>query len=206
MENKKGFTLTEVLIVIVLIGIVISIAIPSITSVRRRMNERLLEEKKQEILIAAELYGKDKEISTDTTIYVYTLLNEQYINKDLEYNEDNCKGDNTEKGCVINPVDDSLLNNTKIIIRKVDNSVIAVWNGEEASTSNENIVESVKTKLGCSTVDINNPCLYEGSNPDNYLYYSGIMWRIIGVYNIDDKEVVKMITNDNVVWDNETSA
>lgn len=206
MKNKKGFTLTEVLIVIVLIGIVISIAIPSITSVRKRMNERLFEEKKQEILLAAELYGKDKDISTDTIIYVHTLLSEKYINKDIDYNEDNCTGDNTENGCIINPIDDSILNNAKIILRKVDNVIIAVWNGEEASTSNEKLVRSVKTELGCTTITEDEPCIYEGNNPDNYLYYSGIMWRIIGVYNINDKEVVKMITNDNVVWDNETSA
>ena len=39
------------------------------------------------------------------------------------------------------------------------------------------------------------------SDPNNYLYYSGIMWRVLGVYKIDNKEVAKLISNDNVVWE-----
>ena len=38
MKNKKGFTLIEMLVVIALIGVVIAIAIPSITLVRKRIN------------------------------------------------------------------------------------------------------------------------------------------------------------------------
>ena len=39
-SNKKaGFTLTEILIVIVIIGIILAIAIPSIIAIRKRINE-----------------------------------------------------------------------------------------------------------------------------------------------------------------------
>lgn len=57
MKKKKGFTLTEILVVIVLIGVIMAIAIPSVVEVRKRINKRLLSEKKQEILVAAQLYG-----------------------------------------------------------------------------------------------------------------------------------------------------
>ena len=66
MKNKKGFTLVEMLVVIALIGVVIAIAIPSITLVRKRINIRLLNEKKDEILVAAQLYGSDKKFEQDT--------------------------------------------------------------------------------------------------------------------------------------------
>ena len=50
---------------------------------------------------------------------------------------------------------------------------------------------------------VKNEC---NDDPNNYLYYSGIMWRVIGVYKIDGKEVAKMITDDTVVWEIETDA
>ena len=84
MKNKKGFTLIEMLVVIALIGVVIAIAIPSITLVRKRINIRLLNEKKDEILVAAQLYGSDKKFEQDTIIKVYELLDEKYIKKDTD--------------------------------------------------------------------------------------------------------------------------
>ena len=66
MKKKKGFTLTEILVVIVLIGVIMAIAIPSVVEVRKRINKRLLSEKKQEILVAAQLYGNDRKLTTDT--------------------------------------------------------------------------------------------------------------------------------------------
>lgn len=45
MKKKKGFTLTEILVVIVLIGVIMAIAIPSVVEVRKRINKRLLSEK-----------------------------------------------------------------------------------------------------------------------------------------------------------------
>lgn len=201
MNNKKGFTLTEILIVIVIIGIILTIAIPSVVAIRKRINERLFEAKKDEILVAAELYGRDKGLTTDTIIYVYTLIDTGYINSEIDANDSNCKGEHTEKGCVLNPVDDSSLNNEKILIKKTGKTIIAIWNGKEGSSSSEELVDSIKDKLHCEEITESNPCLFEGTNPDNYLYYSGIMWRIIGIYKIDGKEVVKMITDDNVVWE-----
>lgn len=201
-NNKKlGFTLTEILIVIVIIGVVLAISIPSIIAVRKRINERLLENKKDLILVAAELYGKDKGITTDTIIYVYTLIEAKYIDADIKSNDSNCSGEHTEKGCVINPVDDSSLNNERILIKKNGNGVIAIWNGNEGSSTDKELVDAIKDKLNCGVITESEPCLFTGNNPDNYLYYSGIMWRIMGIYKIDGKEVVKMVTDDNVVWE-----
>ena len=37
MKKKKGFTLTEILVVIVLIGVIMAIAIPSVVEVRKEL-------------------------------------------------------------------------------------------------------------------------------------------------------------------------
>jgi len=200
-NNKSGFTLTEILIVIVIIGIIISIAIPSVIAIRKRINERLFEAKKEQILIAAQLYGRDKNFTTDTIIYVYDLINEKYLKGEIEQNDSNCIGTNTSNGCILNPIDDSSLNNSKILIKRNDKSIIAIWDGELGSGEEEDLIGSVKDELQCGTITESEPCLYPGNNPNNYLYYSGVMWRIMGIYLIDGKEVLKIVTDDNVVWE-----
>lgn len=208
MKKKKGFTLTEILVVIVLIGVIMAIAIPSVVEVRKRINKRLLSEKKQEILVAAQLYGNDRKLTTDTYINVYTLL-EDYIKRDVDPNNTNCKGSNTTNGCIINPVDDTSMNNDRILIRVNGKSLVAVWDDGSVIGGLEpsNLVEIVKSNLNCTEqnkkVD-EGKCVYSLDNmtdPNNYLYYSGIMWRVLGVYKIDNKEVAKLISNDNVVWE-----
>ncbi len=57
--NNKGFTLTELLAVIVLITIVGSIAAFSVLSLNDDINENLFEAQKEIILKGAELYGQD---------------------------------------------------------------------------------------------------------------------------------------------------
>lgn len=129
MKNKKnGFTIVEVLVVISIIGIVLAISIPNIINVRKRINERLLEGKKEQILVYAELYGKDKDITEDTTIYVYTLIEEKYLDEEIKQNENNCSGEHTNKGCILNPVDDSSLNNESILLKRKGSTIIATWN------------------------------------------------------------------------------
>ena len=207
MRNKKGFTISEVLVVIAIIGVILVIAIPSIVSIRKRSNERLLESKKDIILVAAELYAKDKGITSDTYVYIYQLVNNGYVESDVEQNTAKCTGENTSKGCVINPVDDSSLNNKQILVKITNETYIAIWEGEQGNTTDKDLVETVKSDLGCTDEDVENMnCVYCVKNecnddPNNYLYYSGIMWRVIGVYKIDGKEVAKMITDDTVVWE-----
>ncbi len=200
-NDKKGFTLTEILVVIVIIGIVLAISIPSIVAIRKRINERLLQSKIDTILVAAELYGRDKGFATDTLIYVYTLINADYLNNDIEQNATNCTGLHTENGCVIDPTNDTSLNEHKILIKRTGNSIVAVWDGTEGSSSEKELVDDVKERLECDVITESNPCLYPKDSVNNYLYYSGVMWRILGVYKIDGTEVVKMVTDDNVVWE-----
>ena len=116
--KKKGFTLTEVLVVIVIIGVLLAIAIPSIAIVRKNINNRVYESKEDLILAAALTYGKDFNITRNTTVKVYELLKENLIEADLKAGESICTkevGINAY-GCVINPVDNTNMNNQEIYV------------------------------------------------------------------------------------------
>lgn len=218
--NKKGFTLTEVLVVIVIIGIIIAIAIPGIVLIRNRINNRLLESKKETILVAAELYAKDGNIDfNDTTrcdsrindasgnvschVFVYELIEAGYVEPDIKNGQGSCSGEHTSNGCITSPVDNNSLNEEEILITGNNKKYVAIWQGITDYRDDE-IVNIVKNDENCKTSNGNGTtiyCLYDGENPDNYLYESGIMWRILGVYVVDGREVVKLVSDDTVVWE-----
>ncbi len=67
MENKKGFSLVEILAVIVILAIIIGIAFVSGNAIRQRSLERIVNTKIEQIEQAAILYGQDNpQILTDT--------------------------------------------------------------------------------------------------------------------------------------------
>ena len=81
MKNKKGFTLVELLSVIVLIGIVLSLAVLGVSSIRKTVLEKQYINVKTEIELAAEKYYNDTE---STQMYVQTLLDEGYLKANNE--------------------------------------------------------------------------------------------------------------------------
>ncbi|MCR5788113.1 MAG: prepilin-type N-terminal cleavage/methylation domain-containing protein [Bacilli bacterium] len=129
--GKKGFTLVELLAVIVLISIITLIAIPSIRYADKKITQKNYETKKELIKTAAEEYGDDyKELivyaSTPTyytdasgnsypslTITVRDLLRNGYITKDTDIKTED----------VLDPRDDtSLLDKTIIVYIKNNRS------------------------------------------------------------------------------------
>lgn len=198
--NKKGFTLAEVLAVIIIMGILITIAIPSINTITKNINKRVLDSKKEMILSSAEKYGKEhaEEFENGSIqIQVIDLIIENYISPDEKNGSENC---NDSAGCVINPETKASLNNVKIVIHKEGDGYVAIWN-ETAVTTNGTLIEKVKADLSCGTITVSNPCVYKGNVDNNYFYYSGVMWRIMGVYNINGTEAIKLITDDTISWE-----
>lgn len=195
---KKGFTLPEILTVLAIITIIALIAIPSVVLIRKRINERLFNSKKEMIILAAELYGQDNKDSLDQyseiNITVGELVQKNYLEKDTDADGEVCLSD---YGCIIDPRDNTNLNEILILIKKIDKNIKAVWEGTAGSTTNKDLVELVKTQLDCTPTE-SVPCLYTGEVNDNYLSYSGIMWRIVGVYLIDGEQIVKLITDENI--------
>ncbi len=70
--NKKGFTLVELMAVIVIISIVALVGVTSITGVRKQMDKKLFEEKLNSAISSAEKWGEDnkEELTLNITISV----------------------------------------------------------------------------------------------------------------------------------------
>ena len=79
--NNKGFTLVELLAVLVILIAIMSIAIPSISSSLERSKAKEREQKEKIILSAAELYVTDhrNNFAESDTVSINSLIDENYL-------------------------------------------------------------------------------------------------------------------------------
>ena len=78
--NNKGFTLVELLGVIIILMAILYLAIPSLTSSVERSKRKQFEQKKELIISAGELYISDiKTTKRKCKITLYKLKNEDYL-------------------------------------------------------------------------------------------------------------------------------
>ena len=135
MKNKKGFTLVELLSAIVLLGIIITLGIFSVSSIRNTILDKQYKNVKTEIELAAEKYYSDTESSK---VFVDTLVKEGYL-----------KADN--KSMIISdPRDKSLLN---CHIVTIDEDEKATLSDNDNTLENGNCDESIVVSSDISIVD-----------------------------------------------------
>ena len=242
--NKKGFSLSELLVVIAIIAVLTVIAVPSIISVSKNINKRLYKEKQDKIVAAAELYATNnpdifngKEV---VEIPISELLKSDYLKQDVVVGDSSCVddssiGSNGAEGCIINPIDNTSINNKVVTIRKKSTGFTAEFGESSSETEtlqNDTLVNkicnsikkgTITGKWGTSDVDTCeckfdssgnvtgiykagtstrvNACIIGGGNPNNWLNYGGVEWRVLGLYDISgngSKILTKIITHQFV--------
>lgn len=113
--NKKGFTLVELLAVLVLISLLMGLAIPGINRISNNMKKKSYNQKIKLIESAAELWGQDNKTRLQTTkcnidnnevpcykIKIEELLSENYIDSDNNSGKyANPKNDKDMKECIV---------------------------------------------------------------------------------------------------------
>ena len=85
---KKGFTLTEVMVVIAVLSIIILMAIPAYLGITETLKNNQYDNKVKLINTKASEWASDNNISEDTTITVGRLVDEGYLDMDDETSKD----------------------------------------------------------------------------------------------------------------------
>ncbi len=100
--NKNGFTLIEILAVIVIMGILSGLGIVSVRAILNKANEKYYESQKKSMLMATKSYVQDnrnslpKSIGETKIIYLYNLQKKKYIGEVLDRHNNSCSSDKTE--------------------------------------------------------------------------------------------------------------
>lgn len=98
--NRKGFTLVELLAVIVILAVVMVIGGVSISSIKNKIDKNLFEEKIEQVLVSAKEYGADNKSTLDVFnktndndkpncskfITIDTLLSTEYLDAEDNIN------------------------------------------------------------------------------------------------------------------------
>ncbi len=87
MKNKKGFTLVELLAVIVILSIIVTIAVPGVMSVSDKLKVNMYCKKIGQIENQAKLYGEDiidSLTESGISIAVKDLVDKGYIKRDQD--------------------------------------------------------------------------------------------------------------------------
>lgn len=152
--KKQGFTLVELLVVVVIIAVLSVIIVPSVININKSINKRLLSEKIENIESSAILYANNNEEifnGTDVVyIYVYELVDSNYMTVDVAAGTEKCKvaTEKSRVGCVMNPTNKTSINNNYVILRKEGAGVTATYvdtteTPEEQNNESVTLVDAV---------------------------------------------------------------
>ena len=189
MKKKNGFTLVELLAVIVILAIILVIAVPKITDTIKNSKIASFESSAKTIAAQAEKKKMEKEILEDTGSIncgdVVKLNDTDYGNCSITFDGNTAKvslvGSGKFEGLqIINGTKESATaTNTTGSTKTGVDFIKELYNDEEKRTANGLEKDT--------TSDAN--IRYVGANPNNYVEFNGETWRIIGVFGSNLKLV-----------------
>ena len=205
MKNKdRGFTLVELLAVIVILAVILVIAVPKVSEVINSSKKASFESSAKTIAAQAEKKKMEKEILEDTGSIncsdVVKLNDTDYGNCSISFDGNTAKvtlvGKGKFKGLKIT---NGTKDNAKAeeIKAPVYGNAVNYVNGLYAYDASSNGLEKDTT----SDANIR----YVGANPNNYVEFNNELWRIIGIFNGN----VKLVRDDILTtysFDNKTTA
>ncbi len=125
MKNSKGFTLVELLAVIVILAILITIAVPSTIGISNKLKENMFCKKIDSIEVAAKLYGEDRKSSFTENYETYP--SQKIAVKDLIETGD-LKKDNNTSPYILDPRDNTSMDDLELIVYEKYNRIYVAFN------------------------------------------------------------------------------
>ena len=205
MKNKvKGFTLVELLAVIVILATILVIAVPKITDTIKNSKIASFESSAKTIAAQAEKKKMENEILDNTNLItcnnLVKLSNSDYISCSIYFDSNNnalvtLYGSGKFEGLqIINGTKENA--KAEEIKAPVYGNAVNYVNGLYAYDASSNGLEKDTT----SDANIR----YVGANPNNYVEFNGEAWRIIGVFGSNLKLVRDEILT-SYSFDNKTT-
>ena len=211
-----GFTLIELMAVIIIISLIIGLTFPNIINrikTTKDSNNKMIEDI---IISSVKKYVNDnaRTIGIDENcISIKTLIDHDYLkegiiaNSDiadtkviqLTYEDDFHYELVNKKDCIV-PA-------TQYLLTKTNPSEVTEYNSGDVHEMYIFVHE--KTEQTPSLIDYR----YIGNDPYNYIYFNNELWRIIGIFTVEDEngkleQKLKLVRNDvlnDVVWDTNRS-
>ena len=181
--NKKGFTLVELLGVIILMSVVILVVVtPIVGHIKNTANK--LSDASLSVLNESTSDYLEERVSN----YPKTDLNKYYISVGQLIDSKSLNENFLES------ISSKVLTRSSVIIVTVENGNYTFKIAEEVD--NIKVLDSVRQNVVSSgTFSHNKGTYYTGASSNNYVYYSGFIWRIMGI-NKDGS--IKLITDEVV--------
>ena len=202
MKKKNGFTLVELLAVIVILAVILIIAMPKISDVIKNSKKASFEATAKTVASQAEKKLMEKEILEDTGSIscndIVKLNDTDYSSCSITFDGNTAKVSLVGKGKfaglkVVNATKDSAnaIETTGDSSTKTATQYIKELYDDVSKRTENNLKKD-------NTSDAN--IRYEGANPNNYVKFNDELWRIIGVFG----DNIKLIRSENfgrLSWD-----
>lgn len=208
-KNKKGFTLIELLAVVLIMAFIILVAFPSVIRLMKQNTDKKYDIYYDLVKEAALAYSSSRADELGGTVgsgcvefTLDDLVKGGYI-KEFEDNDVTCSTPIGNKIRITNNKGKKSINTsleckkvgktTPIYSKKVTNSGTCVAYNPPIQ---DVLVTALATNLSgnLTTADSNNDRFVTGANPNNYVYYSGKLWRVVSINTVS--KTVKLISDE----------
>ena len=215
MKNK-GFTLVELLGVIIVLGVIAAITVPTINKTLKQNKQDLCKVQYENILVAAKAYGAEhlSELSNGSIITLKTLQDNGYIDKEIknpskknEVIDENLKILVIKNGKKVEyKFKDTIacLGNSKYEIVYANGTAIYYDPVENSKCSESEAVSKTGKKSGCMKWYTFND--EEGAENVNMILDHNTTARIAWGSNGEMKEVAEALSNDTNDWNSSLNA
>ena len=206
MKNK-GFTLIEITAVVLILGVIFLISFPTLHNILKKSDKDQVDVDNKNIIMAAKTYinlhkdDYDFSEGSKQVVYLNDLVKEELVDDD-NYSDTNaviCEIQNAMQVCKV----DEYKLATKALLSKANVASITAYT--EGNTHEMYTFTHDATTQTEALTDYR----YIGNNPYNYVTFNNELWRIIGVFTVEDasgnkEQRIKIIRNESIgsyAWD-----